>query len=625
MDKCDSDEEDEKEGSVVHLGRQMDRSPREDGFHQFENHSSEEEYVVLRDSELSGTVGDCTEPPPPRSLTEVKEDPPQQSGGGDSSPESGNDSTILGLTSLGQIGRLSGWEQREHQSYTAANQSHFNYSDIRSSGGMGFILHNGRRISRNACTLSERFSRGVHMELGQRQIESLPPVSTFARPSTLERRHVPEASMEVPPPRGQRRARSRSPEQRRTRARTENTSPPNSMSENVQRFEQPLINETERVSVIPPHDTSRQQLTGPELQSRHLFPCPGFPCSRTRNTVPRGHFLDALSNCDNVELRQSYPTRFVDYQVTGYRAECLLIDRLASGIQLLSEISNNIVTSENEQQERPRNIFSHSEEVGGRPFSTIIFPADRTLNTGLYEASVQTQNTSGQMVAGFQESSNPIDSDRDLETGVSLLSQNMEGAESQDRRNNSDDSHSSSSNSYPRCHSRSSSVSVFSSRSSYVLSSDSSPISDSSSSSSENSDISSLMFEASNEGSVSLGLASETSQESGHRSPVTSDESDSWPAPDLAQFILLNEAAHSQAVGLTEQQIDSLAVRYFDHTDTLKSCSICITEYTEGNKLRILPCSHEYHVHCIDRWLSQNITCPICRRKVVDSDRESSS
>ncbi|EPY83853.1 hypothetical protein CB1_000523001 [Camelus ferus] len=92
----------------------------------------------------------------------------------------------------------------------------------------------------------------------------------------------------------------------------------------------------------------------------------------------------------------------------------------------------------------------------------------------------------------------------------------------------------------------------------------------------------------------------------------------------LAQFFLLNEDDDDQPRGLTKEQIDNLAMRSFGENDALKTCSVCITEYTEGNKLRKLPCSHEYHVHCIDRWLSENSTCPICRRAVLASgSRES--
>ncbi|MEQ2206777.1 hypothetical protein XENOCAPTIV_002813, partial [Xenoophorus captivus] len=32
-------------------------------------------------------------------------------------------------------------------------------------------------------------------------------------------------------------------------------------------------------------------------------------------------------------------------------------------------------------------------------------------------------------------------------------------------------------------------------------------------------------------------------------------------------------------------------------------CQICFCDYTDGEKLRILPCFHDYHVQCIDRWL----------------------
>ncbi|XP_038173390.1 E3 ubiquitin-protein ligase RLIM-like [Arvicola amphibius] len=74
-----------------------------------------------------------------------------------------------------------------------------------------------------------------------------------------------------------------------------------------------------------------------------------------------------------------------------------------------------------------------------------------------------------------------------------------------------------------------------------------------------------------------------------------------------------------QPRGLSKEQFNNLAIRSFGENDALKICTICITEYREGNKLCKLPCSHEYHVHCIDRWLAENSTCPICRRAVLSS------
>lgn len=49
-------------------------------------------------------------------------------------------------------------------------------------------------------------------------------------------------------------------------------------------------------------------------------------------------------------------------------------------------------------------------------------------------------------------------------------------------------------------------------------------------------------------------------------------------------------------------------------------CQICFCDYADGEKLRILPCFHDYHVKCIDRWLKDNTTCPICRANLADGD-----
>ncbi|XP_028808754.1 RING-H2 finger protein ATL70-like [Neltuma alba] len=44
------------------------------------------------------------------------------------------------------------------------------------------------------------------------------------------------------------------------------------------------------------------------------------------------------------------------------------------------------------------------------------------------------------------------------------------------------------------------------------------------------------------------------------------------------------------------------------------SCSICLRDYKETDKLRLLPdCGHLYHLHCVDPWLRLHPTCPLCR------------
>lgn len=43
-------------------------------------------------------------------------------------------------------------------------------------------------------------------------------------------------------------------------------------------------------------------------------------------------------------------------------------------------------------------------------------------------------------------------------------------------------------------------------------------------------------------------------------------------------------------------------------------CPICLTEFVEGEKVRVLPgCYHSFHVNCIDKWVVSNPSCPSCR------------
>jgi hypothetical protein len=65
--------------------------------------------------------------------------------------------------------------------------------------------------------------------------------------------------------------------------------------------------------------------------------------------------------------------------------------------------------------------------------------------------------------------------------------------------------------------------------------------------------------------------------------------------------------------------------------DATNDCVICLEHFQEGDRLRVLPCDHSFHVGCIDRWLSGSHShqecftsgCPTCKKRPSEMDSSS--
>ncbi|XP_048432793.1 uncharacterized protein LOC103931131 isoform X3 [Pyrus x bretschneideri] len=95
------------------------------------------------------------------------------------------------------------------------------------------------------------------------------------------------------------------------------------------------------------------------------------------------------------------------------------------------------------------------------------------------------------------------------------------------------------------------------------------------------------------------------------------------------QSVVLSSRPSVSSIGSVpapNEVVESLPVKLFsklqkDQYEEAAQCYICLVEYEEGDRMRILPCHHEFHKTCIDKWLKEiHRVCPLCRRDICRSD-----
>lgn len=55
--------------------------------------------------------------------------------------------------------------------------------------------------------------------------------------------------------------------------------------------------------------------------------------------------------------------------------------------------------------------------------------------------------------------------------------------------------------------------------------------------------------------------------------------------------------------GISSEDVTLLPEKKFHPNNKMTSCSICMSDYTLNERLKILPCFHEFHGECIEKWI----------------------
>ncbi|KAJ8254898.1 hypothetical protein GJAV_G00198610 [Gymnothorax javanicus] len=674
MENSDSSEQSGSEQPDAQRRRQLDRLDREEAFYQFVNNLSEEDYRLMRDNNLLGTPGEITEEELLSRLHHIKdgrEQPTASESGSEEAtgPEgqeegSNGDSLLDWLNTVRRTGNTTRSGHRGNQSWRAVSRTNPSSGDFRFSLEINVNRNIAEQQAQNedgepaegegeepvglgaepempmettevveepvveelavivepepdllgpetpsmdqainhqvqavlaprprGPAVAQSFSYRVEvppapgpddgLEPHRSSVTQVPPLLRAEDPSPsspvsqsfnqeVSTPSPPRSRAEEPPRRGQRRARSRSPEQRRTRARSERSRSP--LSQDPEPLPEAAVEGSSRTRQ---HVLSRQSAAEHDTQ---LGAAPAQdPPMAPQEAEPQAGAGGAAG--------RRPPTIMLDLQVRRVRpGEYRQRDSIASRTRSRTQTSNNTFLYESERGGF-RRTFSRSERAGVRTYvSTIRIPIRRISDAGLNEAtSMALQSMIRQIMTGFGELSYFMDSDSDSSDsnrGANPAPEHGEALHSPDA----------------------------------TVAAGSPPSAGGAESRTD---------ETGAEGASPTAGAGREGR-TGPRGPISLDEPGSLPFLRLAHFFLLNDDEDDQPRGLTKEQIDNLSTRNFGENDALKTCSVCITEYAQGNKLRKLPCSHEYHVHCIDRWLSENSTCPICRRAVlVPTNRES--
>lgn len=86
--------------------------------------------------------------------------------------------------------------------------------------------------------------------------------------------------------------------------------------------------------------------------------------------------------------------------------------------------------------------------------------------------------------------------------------------------------------------------------------------------------------------------------------------------PESAVFYFDDDSFTRSGVSVAQLN-QHTTLEYLGSEEDPFDCTICQEAVQSGIYRKINSCGHRFHVQCIDSWLDQHTTCPVCRQEIV--------
>jgi hypothetical protein len=88
---------------------------------------------------------------------------------------------------------------------------------------------------------------------------------------------------------------------------------------------------------------------------------------------------------------------------------------------------------------------------------------------------------------------------------------------------------------------------------------------------------------------------------------------------DMLQQTSVPHTLQDQPVPLPDEYLRQIKPHIYE-ADAANDdvCAVCQNEFAASEVCRELPCTHNFHSTCIDRWFQEHVTCPMCRLDMRD-------